>query len=86
MASKTQKKNKIRQDIIEAASMYEQYLAGQAFLYVYGNEYFEVMFPVNRFLHLAGVETRLFAKKFYKNAREKNINYTTVLFLSKTSF
>lgn len=34
MASKTQKKNKIRQDIIEAASMYEQYLAGQAF-YMY---------------------------------------------------
>lgn len=53
--------------------MYEQYLAGQAFLYVYGNEYFEVMFPVNRFLHLAGVETRLFAKKFYKNAREKTL-------------
>ena len=50
--------------------MYEQYLAGQAFLYVYGNEYFEVMFPVNRFLHLAGVETRLFAKKFYKNAKK----------------
>mgnify|MGYP006926720882 FL=1 len=69
MASKTQKKNKIRQDIIEAASMYEQYLAGQAFLYVYGNEFFEVSFPVDHFLHLTGVETRLSAKDFYKNAK-----------------
>lgn len=86
MASKTQKKNKIRQDIIEAASMYEQYLAGQAFLYVYGNEYFEVMFPVNRFLHLAGVETRLFAKKFYKNAREKTLTTQQFYFSPRHPF
>ena len=86
MASKTQKKNKIRQDIIEAASMYEQYLAGQAFLYVYGNEYFEVMFPVNRFLHLASVETRLFAKKFYKNAREKTLTTQQFYFSPRHPF
>ena len=86
MASKTQTKNKIRQDIIEAASMYEQYLAGQAFLYVYGNEYFEVMFPVNRFLHLAGVETRLFAKKFYKNAREKTLTTQQFYFSPRHPF
>ena len=45
-------------------------MAGKAFLYVYGDEYFEVSFPVNHFLHLTGVETRLSAKDFYKNAKK----------------
>ena len=86
MASKIQKKNKIRQDIIEAASIYEHYLAGQAFLYVYGNEYFEVMFPVNRFLHLTGVETRLFARKFYKSARERALTTQQFYFSPRHPF
>ena len=38
---------------------------------VYGDEYFEVSFPVDHFLHLTGVETRLLVKDFYKN--EKNL-------------
>ena len=68
MATKTDKKNAIRQDIIDSAGVYSQSLAGKAFLYVYGDEYFEVSFPVDHFLHLTGVETKLSAKDFYKNA------------------
>ena len=70
MATKTDKKNAIRQDIIDSAIIYSQNLAGKVFLYVYGDEYFEVSFPVNHFLHLTGVETRLSAKDFYKNAKK----------------
>ncbi len=70
MATKADKKNAIRQNIIDSASVYSQNLAGKAFLYVYGNEYFEVSFPVDHFLHLTGVETRLSAKDFYKNAKK----------------
>lgn len=70
MATKTDKKNAIRQYIIDSAGIYSQNLAGKAFLYVYGNEYFEVFFPVDHFLHLTGVETRLSAKDFYKNAKK----------------
>ena len=51
--------------------MYSQNLAGKTYLYVYGNEYFEVSFPIDHFLHLTGVETRLSAKDFYKNAKKK---------------
>ena len=40
------------------------------FLYVCGDEYFEVSFPIDHFLHLTGVETRLSAKDFYKNAKK----------------
>jgi hypothetical protein len=74
MATKTEKKNAIRQDIIEAAKIYSQNLAGKAFLYVYGEEYFEVFFPVENFLHLTGVETRLSAKDFYKNAKKAKLS------------
>ena len=74
MTTKTEKKNAIRQDIIEAAKIYSQNLAGKAFLYVYGEEYFEVSFPVENFLHLTGVETRLSAKDFYKNAKKAKLS------------
>ena len=69
MATKVDKKNAIRQGIIEAAIVYSQSLAGKTFLYVYGDEYFEVSFPVDHFLHLTGVETILSAKDFYRNAK-----------------
>ena len=70
MATKVDKKNAIRQGIIEAAIVYSQSLAGKTFLYVYGDKYFEVSFPVDHFLHLTGVETRLSAKDFYRNAKK----------------
>ncbi len=70
MATKVDKRNAIRQGIIEAAIVYSQSLAGKTFLYVYGDEYFEVSFPVDHFLHLTGVETRLSAKDFYRNSKK----------------
>lgn len=65
MATKADKKNAIRQDIIDSAAIYSQSLAGKAFLYVYGEDFFEVSFPVDHFLHLTGVETKLSAKDFF---------------------
>ena len=59
--------------IIDSAAIYSQNLAGKAFLYVYGDEYFEVSFPVDHFLHLTGVETKLSAKDFYKNAKKAKL-------------
>ena len=70
MVTKTDKKNAIRQGIVDAAIVYSQNLGGKTFLYVYGDEYFEVSFPIDHFLHLTGVETRLSAKDFYKNAKK----------------
>ncbi len=70
MATKTDKKNAIRQEIMDSAAIYSSDLAGKTFLYVYGNDFFEVSFPVDHFLHLTGVETRLSAKDFYKNAKK----------------
>ena len=49
MATKTDKKNAIRQDIMDSAVIYSSDLAGKTFLYVYGNDFFEVSFPVDHF-------------------------------------
>ena len=70
MATKVDKKNAIQQGITEAEIVYFQNLAGKTFLYVCGDEYFEVSFPIDHFLHLTGVETRLSAKDFYNNAKK----------------
>lgn len=80
MATKTDKKNAIRQDIIDSAGVYSQSLAGKAFLYVYGDDYFEVSFPVDHFLHLTGVETKLSAKDFYKNAKKAKLTNSQFYF------
>ena len=55
-------------------------MAGKAFLYVYGEAYFEVSFPVDHFLHLAGVETGLTAKDFYKNAKKGKLTNSQFYF------
>lgn len=80
MATKIDKKNAIRQDIIDSAGIYSQNLAGKAFLYVYGEEFFEVSFPVDHFLHLIGVETTLSAKDFYKNAKKGKLTNSQFYF------
>ena len=69
MATKTDKKNAIRQGIVDAAIVYSQNLAGKTFLYVCGDEYFEVSFPIDHFLHLIGVETRLSVKDFIRMSK-----------------
>lgn len=73
MATKENKKNFIRQYIIDSARIYSSELAGKSFLYVYGEDFFEVSFPINHFLHLTGVETNLSAKEFYRNAKKGHL-------------
>lgn len=64
------KKNIIRNQIVEAAKIYSSQLAGKSFLYLYGEEYFEVVFSKLRFRHLTGVCTSLSSADFYKKARK----------------
>ncbi len=83
MATKTDKKNAIRQDIMDSAVVYSNDLAGKTFLYVYGEEFFEVSFPVDHFLHLTGVETKLSAKNFYKNAKKGRLTNNQFYFTGR---
>ncbi len=83
MSTKEVKKDSLRKDIIEAAQVYSSCLAGKTFLYVYGEEYFEVSFPINHFLHLTGVETELSAKDFYRNAKKKILSSGQIHFSNR---
>lgn len=86
MATKAEKKEVIRQEIIASASVYSSVLAGKNFLYVYGEEYFEVSFPADRFLHLTGVETTLSARDFLQKLKKGNVDEFTILFFKQISF
>ena len=65
MATKVDKKNAIRQGITEAEIVYFQNLAGKTFLYVCGDEYFEVSFPIDHFLHLTGSGDKTFDPRIF---------------------
>ena len=54
MATKTDKKNAIRQGIIDSAVIYSRDLAGKTFLYVYGNDFFGVSFSGRPFFAFDG--------------------------------
>lgn len=86
MATKAEKKEAIRQEIIASASVYSSVLAGKNFLYVYGEEYFEVSFPADRFLHLTGVETTLSARDFYKNSKKGMLTNSQFYFSNRYPF
>lgn len=86
MDTKYDKKDKIRHSILEAAVIYSKELAGKSFLYVYGNEYFEVYFPCDCFLHLTGVETNLSAKEFYRNAKKGKLSDKQIYFTNRHPF
>ena len=51
MANKANKKALVRNQIITASNVYSNGLAGKMFLYVFGNEFFEVVFKTDRFMH-----------------------------------
>ena len=74
MATKSEKKAQIRALIMNAAHAYAKELAGKVFLYVYGNEYLEIAFRKDCFLHLTGVGTSLSANDFYKKAKRGKLN------------
>ena len=83
MATKAEKKNQLRKEIIAAAKEYSLHLAGKTFLYVYGNEFFEVTFPLDHFLHLTGVETKLDKKNFFIKAKKAQLTDRQFYFSSR---
>lgn len=68
MEIKNIKNEQIRNQIIAASKIYKDKLAGRVFLYVYGESYFEVVFPTDRFKHLTGVNSSISAQDFYEKA------------------
>ena len=55
-------KSKIIKRIHKAALSYNQYFLGKTYMFVYDNQFVEVLFKKSSFLHLTGVDTKLNAK------------------------
>lgn len=73
MENKNTKKLNLRKQINIAAEEYSKHLAGKVFLYVYGDECFEISFMTKQFKHLTGVASNLSANDFYKKAKTKTL-------------
>ena len=71
--TKEEKKEFIRKDILDAAEIYQRELAGKVFMFIHNDEWFEVVFKTDRFLHLTGVSTQLTAQDFYDKAQQKKL-------------
>ena len=80
MNTKENKGEYIRKQIIAASNIYCNSLAGKVFLYVYGDSYFEVVFPTNRFRHLTGVNSSISAQEFYDKARNSTLSTGQILY------
>lgn len=78
--SKRQDRIQIAKDICHAASQYKSTLVGRTFLYVFENQYIEVIFLTSSFKHLTGVDSRLSAKDFYKNALRNQLRAEQISF------
>lgn len=80
MDTKNIKDEQIRKQIITASEVYRDKLAGRVFLYVYGESYFEVVFPTDRFRHLTGVNSSISAQEFYDKAKSSMLSVGQIFY------
>lgn len=86
MTSRAKKKEYIREQIVDAAHIYRDHLAGKVFLYVVGNDHFEVAFQSNCFMHLTGVDSQLSAQNFYSKAKSARLTTEQFFFSHERSY
>lgn len=83
MADLDVEKLELRKQIISAANVYKNNLAGKVFLYVYGDAYFEVAYKTECFKHLTGIESSLRGRSFYDNAKNATLAISQIGFSSR---
>lgn len=83
MADIHTEKIELRKQLISAARIYKNDLAGRVFLYVYGDAYFEVAYRTECFKHLTGVESPLRGNSFYDNAKNATLSTSQISFSSR---
>jgi hypothetical protein len=66
--------------IEQAADVYRKHLVGKRFMYVFDNRYIEVIYKIQNFRHLTGVDTKLSAKQFYSYAVSNMLTTSQIYF------
>ena len=83
MADVNTEKIELRKQIISAANIYKNNLAGRVYLYVYGDTYCEVAYMTDCFKHLTGVDSPLRGNAFYDNAKNATLATNQINFNSR---
>lgn len=81
--NKKQDRINIAKKICLAAQIYKDNLVGKTFLYIFDNRYIEVVYRTKDFAHLTGVETKEFAKDFFKYALKSHLHYNQIHFTKR---
>mgnify|MGYP004503477535 CR=1 FL=1 len=82
--TKEEKVEIVRNNIIDAAQVYLNNFIGKKFLYVFGNEYIEVRYKVENFMHLTGTDSRkLNAVKFYEKSKDRHLKRNQMFFSNR---
>lgn len=84
--SKKQDRIDIAEKIKSAAKLYKENLVGRTFLYVFDRRYIEVIYKVENFRHLTGVESSLSAKQFYRAAIRNKLQANQIYFSERYPF
>lgn len=80
MANKTQNTIQITKSIIHAASIYKTKLVGYSFMYIFNNKSIEVIYRAKDFMHLTGVDSKLYANEFYREAVRGTLQHNQISF------
>lgn len=74
------KVNIVRNNIIKNVHMYSSYLAGRYYLYIFENQYFEMYYGTENYMHLTGVGTKLSSSQFYNLAKSGQLQSNQMFF------
>ena len=70
----------VRNNIIENVQIYKNVMAGHYYMYIFDNQYFEMYYGTDNFLHLTGVGTNLSPNQFYKLAKSGKLQLEQMYF------
>ncbi len=79
-----QKVELVRKNVISAVQKYKNELVGKKFLYIFGNEFIEVIYKTENFMHLTGIDSKkLKPQKFYDKTKDKTLKRNNMFFSSR---
>ena len=70
----------IRDNIVSNVQIYKEQLAGKYYLYIFENQFFEMYFGIENFMHLTGVGSKVNSREFYKLAKSRHLEASQMFF------
>lgn len=79
-----EKKELVRNNVILAVQKYKNELVGKRFLYIFNDEFIEVIYKTENFMHLTGIgSNKLKPEKFYVKTKDRQLKRNHMSFSSR---